>query len=235
MPSGKARGKLRTSGVTSLRESKELVSVANGISCKELVGNYLNSNSSINIDCCCCAFTVKCAHSSDLNSNEQLKVFSILERNMKDFYLKSSWGWNSDLKFKELFSPDSRLLLCYLCKIKQTCGINRHGKSPSLTLGEEEPCAFVHFRFEVDARRPVLYCYEIQILENARGLGLGQNLLQLLFKIAEENKMTRVMLTVFKSNSFAYKFFRRNGFRIDATDPSKEGKFVDYSIMSRRP
>nr|CDS28192.1 n alpha acetyltransferase 40 NatD catalytic [Hymenolepis microstoma] len=217
----------------TIEEIERIVYAANEVPCSDLLKS--NSNSTVLIDSCCLVFAVKCLHSHDLSSDEKSKVFSLLENNMKHLYLKSSWGWNGESKLTELFSPQSRFLLCYPTQLKQTCAIGRHESPLSLNPSDKDPCAFVHFRFEVDARRPVLYCYEIQVLDRIRGMGLGQNLLQIMYKIAEVNKLTRIILTVFKFNSSAYVFFGRNGFKIDSTDLSKEGKFVDYSIMSRRP
>ncbi|KAM3188420.1 hypothetical protein ACTXT7_000246 [Hymenolepis weldensis] len=219
----------------TIEEIERIVCAANEVPCTELLKNSINSNSSVTIDCCCYVFTVKCIHSSDLSSDEKSKIFNILERNMKDLYIKSSWGWDGESKLIELFAQESRLLVCYPSQLKQTCDIGRHERPPSLTPSDKDPCAFVHFRFEVDARRAVLYCYEIQVLDKIRGMRLGQNLLQILYKISEVNKLTRVMLTVFKFNSSAYAFFGKNGFKVDSTDLSKEGKLADYSIMSRRP
>lgn len=88
MPPSRTQKKLCASKVVSVAEVERLVSAANEISCKELLKDCLTSNSPISIDCCCCTFTVKCVHSSDLTSNEQLEVFSILERNMKVLLLK---------------------------------------------------------------------------------------------------------------------------------------------------
>ncbi|VDO07027.1 unnamed protein product [Rodentolepis nana] len=217
----------------NIEEIERIVSAANEVPCSELLKSI--SNSTVVINSCCFDFTIRCLHSHDLSSDDKSKVFSLLENNMKHLYLKSSWGWDEESKFNEMFAPESRLLLCYPTKSKQICDIGRHKNPPSLNPSDNDPCAFVHFRFEVDARRPVLYCYEIQVLDRIRCMGLGQNLLQILYKIAEVNKLTRVMLTVFKFNSSAYAFFGRNGFKTDSTDLSKEGKSVDYSIMSRRP
>ncbi|KAL5110428.1 N-alpha-acetyltransferase 40 [Taenia crassiceps] len=176
-----------------------------------------------------------CFCSTELTANHKARVFSILEKNMKGLYMKSSWGWNGDSKLDELFDRDSRLLLCFLTKVKTCCDSGLHVTPPSLPASLDEPCAFVNFRFEVDTRRPVLYCYEIQLLEEVRGLRLGRGLLHILYKIAADNQMARVVLTVFRFNSSAYAFFTRNGFTTDTSDPSRYGQPADYCILSRPP
>ncbi|VDD83551.1 unnamed protein product [Mesocestoides corti] len=136
----------------------------------------------------------------------------------QNFYLKSTWGWDDETKRNELFAPESR-----------------HKSPPSLPVTSDDPCAFVHFRFEIDAGRPILYCYEIQLHEKVRGFKLGRKLMDILLKISIDNRMSRILLTVFKFNTVACTFFRKLGFKIDHTDPSKFGLCVDYSILSRRP
>ena len=39
--------------------------------------------------------------------------------------------------------------------------------------GERQPAAFVHFRWEEEDARPVLYCYDIQLEPRVRRKGLG--------------------------------------------------------------
>lgn len=155
--------------------------------------------------------------------------------NVKDLYLQSSWGWDSKIKREELFAPESRHLVCYLVEKNLTCSTGRHTELQTLNTSDTDPCGFVHFRFEVDCKRPVLYCYEIQLHSAVRCMKLGQHLLEILFKIASSTKMSHLLLTVFKFNTPAYTFFGKNGFKLDMTDLSKHGKFVDYSIMSRKP
>ncbi|EUB62126.1 N-alpha-acetyltransferase 40 [Echinococcus granulosus] len=227
------RGIIRKMGCVG--DSRAAVMSATKLSSDELIRRSFNTDSCITLDCCCCSFTVKCFCPSEMTPNQKAKVFSILEQNMKGFYMKSSWGWNGDTKFDELFSANSHFLLCFLANFKTCCDLSRHNVPPSSLASSDEPCAFVHFRFEVDSRRPILYCYEIQLVEEVRGLNLGQKLLHILYKIAADNQMTQVILTVFKFNSPACAFFAKNGFKTDSSDPSRFGQSVDYSILSRSP
>lgn len=148
--------------------------------------------------------------------------------------MQSSWGWDEGAKRRELFAPESRFLICSLVNVKASCEADHHESPRHLKSNIDDLCAFIHFRFEVDEHRPVLYCYEIQLKEGVRGLRLGHRLLQILYKIAADNQMTWVLLTVFKLNTLAYNFFIKNGFGTDITDPSEHGKLVDYAIISRR-
>ncbi|RTG91060.1 N-alpha-acetyltransferase 40 [Schistosoma bovis] len=94
---------------------------------------------------------------------------------------------------------------------------------------------FVSFRFECEEEYPVLYCYEIQLYPQFRHLHVGTFLMNILLSISLALNMHRVMLTVFKSNKSAIKFFEKLGFETDVTDPSmfKGVKTVDYRILSK--
>ncbi|BHF63641.1 N alpha-acetyl-transferase [Sparganum proliferum] len=229
MPSFRQKSERRTPNLKkSLSDNETIVDSANLMTAADLLAEDKTP-----LDCCCYTFSVRCAKASELSPTLQAELFSILEHNMKDFYCKSSWGWDAEAKRRELFAPESRLLVCFFGRQKDACAAGRH-----TSLRESPPptgvCGFVHFRFECDSHRAVLYCYEIQLLESARGVRLGHQLVDHLFEIAARTSMQRVMLTVFKFNTHAYNFFGRLGFKVDSTDPCNYGKFVDYSIMSRR-
>ena len=40
--------------------------------------------------------------------------------------------------------------------------------------GERQPAAFVHYRWEEEEARPVLYCYDIQLEPRVQRKGLGR-------------------------------------------------------------
>jgi len=130
-------------------------------------------------------------------------------------YKVSNWGWSSRKKKKELFHSLSRFILCRTVD------------------GSKTIKAFVHFRFETDYNDPVLYCYEIQLSADVQKCGLGRFLMEAQLALAKKTSMTKLMLTVFKHNDVALRFFRQFGFEIDYTDPSKSDIYdVDYIILS---
>ncbi|KAH8876478.1 N-alpha-acetyltransferase 40 [Schistosoma japonicum] len=205
-------------GLISYQKSraKELVESANKICCltKELnisleTPDYLNINDIITIDC------IK-ACKTDVKIIDEL--MELLQNNMQSLYSSSSWGWNAEAKRDEAFSSKSWLIIC-------RC---QNSESQSIV-------GFVSFRFERENNHPVLYCYEIQLYPQFRHLHVGTFLMNTLMSIALASDMHRVMLTVFKSNKTAIKFFEKLGFKTDETDPSlfKGIKTVDYRILSK--
>ncbi|KAF9015226.1 acyl-CoA N-acyltransferase [Cyathus striatus] len=164
--------------------------------------------------------------SSDLDDEKRADIWRILEENMRDLYSASSFGWDPSAKREELFDLSSRYVLVY------------HKESPNRLA------AFTMFRFEYEDRKNILYCYELQISRETQRNGLGKKLMTLLEQIALYWKMDKLMLTVFKANRDALKFYEAIGFTIDPTSPSqylleevdkKESSCydVDYEILSK--
>jgi hypothetical protein len=94
---------------------------------------------------------------NQLNKNDRNSLMLNLENNMKPIY-EMTWGWDKTAKEKELFSVDSKFLL-----LKNT---------------DDKIIGWVMFKFDWDdldePEHPVLFCYELQIEDSHRRLGLGK-------------------------------------------------------------
>ncbi|KAI7894250.1 uncharacterized protein EV154DRAFT_536665 [Mucor mucedo] len=83
------------------------------------------------------------------------------------------------------------------------------------------------------------YCYEIQLMASARGRGLGEFLMHLLDRVGCHWKMDKVMLTVFKSNEGAFRFYTKKlGFELDEISPGaclprSKARLFDYELLSK--
>jgi len=143
-------------------------------------------------------------------------IFDLMERNMKEMYTKSEWGWNADNKRKEL-NEDAAWFL--IARERET----------------EVPVAFSHFRFDMDHDDDVLYCYEIQLEECVRRKGLGKFMMKVLELMMMKNDLLKIMLTVFKHNDIASSFFKDVlKYEIDETCPyDTVYEQFDYEILSR--
>ena len=95
------------------------------------------------------------------------------------------------------------------------------------------PVGLIHFRFCTDARRPVLYIYEIQVAREAQGLGVGKALLQHSQDIARSAGMHRVLLTVFKHNVEAQGFYEKHGYGLDSTCPSHQDASCCFRVLGK--
>ncbi|KAL7918139.1 acyl-CoA N-acyltransferase [Trichoderma austrokoningii] len=146
--------------------------------------------------------------------------FDIIEFTSREDYKKSSAGWHPGMKKKEMKSPDLRYIL-----VKDESGTVKGFTSLMPTFENHEP---------------VLYCYEVHLLPELQGSGLGKHLMNFLTTIAENIPSTKkVMLTCFISNTNGLRFYEKIGFTKDDFSPRdrvlRGGKVVrpDYVILSR--
>ncbi|CAL1687530.1 unnamed protein product [Lasius platythorax] len=138
-------------------------------------------------------------------------IFDIMERNMKDMYKQSNWGWNAAEKQAELTNEMAWYLIA-------SCN--------DTFLG------FSHFRFDIDNGDVVLYCYELQLESVIRRKGLGRFMMSALESMANQNQMMKIVLTVFKRNLSAIQFFYKLGFKLDNSSPTSA--YLDYIILSKQ-
>ncbi|KAN0100681.1 Acyl-CoA N-acyltransferase [Tylopilus felleus] len=169
------------------------------------------------------SFSVKTT--PDLCDDERAQIWRMLEENMRDLYVSSSFGWNPPKKRREVFHPLSRFVIAR--------DISEPTNNPGII-------AYSIFRFEREHRQDVIYCYELQVSKESRRLGLGRVLTQTLSDIGARWGMTKMMLTVFKANHTAMLFYKSTGFTIDEMSPDfsedPEGGTedeYDYSVLSR--
>ena len=159
------------------------------------------------------------AAARDLDASTRDACFALLEANMRAHYEASDWGWDEREKRGDLASADARFLVA-----EDAAGA---------------VAGFVHFRFEPDdddePRRAALYVREIQVAAARRGNGLGRRLMSLLHLLAAKLDLDAVMLTVFKANAAAQRFYvEKLKYAVDGDDPANHG--VDdacYVILSR--
>ncbi|XP_076659562.1 N-alpha-acetyltransferase 40 [Halictus rubicundus] len=154
---------------------------------------------------------ISCMRAKDATAECVSWIFDVMERNMKTMYEQCDWGWDPIAKKQELTEPAAWYLVA---------------SSNNTFLG------FSHFRFDIDHREEVLYCYEIQLEVAVRRKGLGQFMMSILESMALKNKMQKVVLTVFKHNLSAMQFFYSLGYKLDKTSPPVSD-LLHYVIVSK--
>jgi len=159
-------------------------------------------------------FSTEKATDLDQETKDWLK--DLTERNMKEYYEKSEWGWRPESKAEEMFGKKGSWYL--LARDMDNQG---------------QLVAFSHFRFEMDYDSEVLYVYELQVENSTWRKGLGKFMMQVLEVAGFKADMRKIMVTLFKHNPGAQKLFR-DGLRYekDDTSPKEEGKY-DYEILSK--
>ncbi|KAJ7487675.1 acyl-CoA N-acyltransferase [Mycena galericulata] len=159
-------------------------------------------------------------HSFDVLLAESLdetirnSIWSMFEANMRAMYTASSFGWDPPHKKGELFDPLSRFILVYPAS------------------GKRSLVAFTSFRFEFEEGQNILYCYDIQVSKSSQRHGLGRTLMNHMGKIGADFGMDKIMLTVFKANKRALKFYDDLGFEMDQDSPDDDDE-EDYKLLCK--
>ncbi|RPD82007.1 acyl-CoA N-acyltransferase [Lentinus tigrinus ALCF2SS1-7] len=176
-------------------------------------------------------FYTRVANPSSLSESDRQDIWNIFETNMRSLTERSSLGWDPKEKKEELFHRDSRFILV------------GHGDQNS---SQKALVAYTMFRFEVGYEEdPSVYCYELQVCDGFRGLGLGRFLVDKLAIIGKHWHMEKILLTVLKENIAAREAYHKLGFQLDPNSPDypdssgeeedtgAEAEEADYEILSR--
>lgn len=161
--------------------------------------------------------------------------FGLIELTSSNAYDGSSVGWSSLKKRKEMKLPDMR----YLIARQGSRTINPELAEPPAPT-QSQILGFLSFMVTYEDGKEVIYCYEIHLSPTAQGLGLGKQLMLTLEDIGRRIGLEKAMLTVFKSNTKALRFYDRLGFAVDEYSPQtrklRNGtvKEADYLILSKR-
>eukprot|EP00871_Galdieria_phlegrea_P000697 jgi/Galph1/1628/GphlegSOOS_G307.1 len=152
---------------------------------------------------------------SELPLETLLWCYQIVEKHTRSDYERAGL-WSSSGKKAELKSEAARYLL-----VRQ--------KSTRNLVG------FVHYRFTLEDNEHVVYIYEIHIIEGYRRLGIGMWMMELVQTIGRLTNMRKVMLTVFKSNKQALRFYKEKlGFSLDPSSPELCGdNDCKYEILCK--
>lgn len=177
------------------------------------------------------------------NAITHLEIESCLDQvhtTSGDDYHKSSKGWNAKRKLREMRDPDLRYLLVSQTPVPPATATG----TPSTDSGETPAktptfAGFLSFMITYEDGSPVLYIYEIHLDTSVRGNGLGRHLMDIVETIAVNTHMTKLMLTVFRSNDAAIKWYHGLGFGVDEYSPPEKKlrngtiKRADYLILSK--
>ena len=68
------------------------------------------------------------------------------------------------------------------------------------------------FAYKVDGEN--MFVYDVQIMPEAQGSGIGTEVMAYLFNVAANTGVFQIKLSVFKSNSLAFKFYEKLAFKV---------------------
>lgn len=99
---------------------------------------------------------------------------------------------------------------------------------------------FCSFMLTYEDGCEVVYCYEVHLAPQARGLGIGKLLMGLVEGVGREVGVEKAMLTVFVENQGARRFYEGLGYEVDDYSPPARRlrggvvKKPTYVILSKR-
>ncbi|GAB1191694.1 acyl-CoA N-acyltransferase [Aspergillus pseudonomiae] len=163
--------------------------------------------------------------------------FKLIEETSSDAYKGSGWGWSPKKKMKEMRLPDMRYLI--LRQGSKATPENIENAEGGTVSSTGQLLGFTSFMVTYEDGKKVIYCYEIHLSSAAQGQGLGSQLMIRLANIGRRIGLEKVMLTVFRSNEKAVRFYYKLGFTEDEYSPPprilRNGmvKEPDYMILSK--
>lgn len=156
----------------------------------------------------------------------------LIEASSANDYNNAGMKWSLASKRKEMLLPDMRYLVIQERSIRTD------------TNDDYFPpvYGFVSYMITYEDGYEVVYIYEIHLQPEFCGLGIGKVLLGMVEDIGRTIKVEKAMLTVFKSNKGAVKWYDRMGYSVDDFSPQprvmrngtiKEPKYIILSKSLR--
>lgn len=196
---------------------------------------------------------------TDLNA-----CLDLVELTSSEDYAASGAGWSRPKKRKEMKLPDMKYLILRDCasspdlrqagvgagtdkadepKVKARSPGNANGglegSADEHANKKSDVLGFLSFMVTYEDGKEVVYCYEIHLAAAGRGRGLGALLMDRMEEIGRSVGVEKAMLTVFRSNVVACRFYEKIGYLVDEYSPQprklRNGtiKEFDYMILSK--
>ena len=110
---------------------------------------------------------------NQVSEQEFDNAFSLFTTNMKSLYEQTQrLGWTPDKRRTEMREPNARYIFVYESFDRPTSNPDVIQAYPN-TASTGPLIAFVHYRFDMDYDRAVLYLYELQVNAAYRRSGIG--------------------------------------------------------------
>ena len=144
-------------------------------------------------------------------------ALNLTKANVSQFYDSCpGWSWSDRTKRAELKDAKAHFLVATVATVVPGGAQSNNGPEQK---NSRHPIGFIHLRYEVERDEPVVYIYEFQIEPEYQGFGVGQFMMNWVETLAKYLKFTSIMLTVFKENIAAFKFYKKAGFNLDQDSP----------------
>lgn len=163
-------------------------------------------------------------------------LFELIKHTSYKDYKASSQGWDDENKLGEMEDGDMRYLIVRLKDGQLPKPEKRWSKDSDL---DQAIIGFLSFMITQEEEENVVYIYEIHISEHFRDCGLGRHLFSMVEFIGGATDMDKAMLTVFKRNVRARRWYDSRGYEVDVISPRprklRGGRSIepDYEILSK--
>jgi ribosomal protein S18 acetylase RimI-like enzyme len=177
---------------------------------KDQSGRYESDKPEIKVHCTVDVYSSKTIPPEDLDT-----CFHLIEQTSADAYRASSWGWSAARKYKEMRLPDMK----YLIFRRSRQGPPEVTIADGVSFHREEILGFLSFMVTYEDGWEVIYCYELHVAPKAQGQRIGEYLLLLLNATGYKIGLEKAMLTCFRSNHGALRFYKKIGYQVDKNSP----------------
>jgi ribosomal protein S18 acetylase RimI-like enzyme len=164
-------------------------------------------------------------------------LFELIKHTSYMDYNASSQGWEDENKLEEMEDEDMRYLIVRLNGGHPPPPDQQWSKDSKL---DQSVIGFLSFMITQEEEENVVYIYEIHISDHFRDCGLGRHLFNMVEHIGNVTGMDKAMLTVFKRNTHARRWYNSRGYSVDEISPRprklRGGRSIepDYEILSKR-
>lgn len=164
-------------------------------------------------------------------------LFELIKHTSHMDYNASSQGWDDENKLEEMKDDDMRYLIVRLNDGHPPPPDQQWSKDSKL---DRSVIGFLSFMITQEEDQNVVYIYEIHISDHFRACGLGRHLFSMVEHIGDVTGMEKAMLTVFKRNTHARRWYDSRGYGVDDISPRprklRGGRSIepDYEILSKR-
>lgn len=161
-----------------------------------------------------------CVPAKALTEDDLQACLDLVQNTSSADYQNSSTGWSRAKKSKEMQLPDLRYVL-----LRQSRGGVLWG--------------FMSFMLTFEDGFEVIYLYEVHLRPEMQGLGVGKNMMAIFEGAGRIAEVRKAMLTVFKANEKALRFYEKLGYEEDDYSPRPKKlrsgivKAPDYLILSK--
>ncbi|OAT06134.1 GNAT family acetyltransferase Nat4 [Blastomyces gilchristii SLH14081] len=191
-------------------------------------------------------YSIEIHSSSSIPKADLESCFLLVKLTSSEMYKHSTTGWSPSKKKNEMKLLDMR----YMLLVRTTTPGSPQPPPTTATserqkvldkevqtsqMGGRKLGGFLSFMVTYEDEIEVLYCYEIHLAPELQHRGLGKILLGYYEEIGRNIGLQKTMLTVFKANGPAIRFYERLGYAEDEFSPKpmrlRNGHIREYDYM----